>query len=52
VKKEELPVKYSDESKSVEQPTAQDDALEDAELRSLIAERKDQEEIEVDINTL
>jgi hypothetical protein len=52
VKKEELPVKYSDERKSVEHTTAQDDALEDAELRSLIAERKDQEEIEVDINTL
>lgn len=52
MKKEELPVKYSDERKSVEQPTAQDDAFEDAELRSLIAARKDQEEIEVDINTL
>ena len=52
MKKEELPVKYSDEIKSVEHNTAQDDALEDAELRSLIAERKNQEEIEVDIITL
>lgn len=52
MKKEELVVKYSDEIKSVEHTTAQDDALEDAELRLLIEARKDQEEIEVDINAL
>ena len=52
MKKEELPVKYSDESKSVEHTTTQGDALEDTELCSLITSRKDQEEIEVDINTL
>lgn len=52
MKKEELPVKYCDEIKRVAHNFAQDGALEDEELRSLIEARKDQEEIEVDINAL
>lgn len=52
MKKEKLVVKDSDESKSAEHNTAQDDVLEDAELGLIVEARKDQEEIEVDINKM
>ena len=52
MKKEEIVIKYSDELKSAEHNTAQDDVLEDVELGLLVEARKDQDEIEVDINTL
>jgi len=52
VKKEEFVVKDSNELKSAVHNTAQEDAREDVELGLLVEARKDQDEIEVDINTL
>lgn len=52
MKKEKHVVKDSEESKGAEYKAAQDDAFEDAELGLFVEARKDQEGIEVDINTL